>query len=317
MYTFVNMYIWIRALSRFFFRVVESSFTITVYGHPGIPIVDMCWYSLYVYKYTYRHKHIFRVYTYIPARKLCAIGFSTPFTPFRLICTTSSELRCTSHLYQFEWAGVDIRWFSVDGFDTRWIPSSLSCGMDRYIYEHETPFFFSPFPCVERSFTTTVYGHPGIPLVDMSTSGTTAPRWTSECIAMSCSVLRPQCVATKGRASLFSTCPRTVHLRRGEPNCGLQERKKKWDGERDLEEERASMLERERKNGKKTQGGEDTSGTWCLQVLFCKRPQSLVAKMQKGTSMSRLFMGLCHPEVFCLELFTSVHRLFSAKDRHH
>jgi len=34
------------------------------------------------------------------------------------------------HFYShpFEWAGVDIRWFSVDEFDTRWILRSLSCG---------------------------------------------------------------------------------------------------------------------------------------------------------------------------------------------
>ena len=25
-------------------------------------------------------------------------------------------------------SGVDIRWFPVDGFDTCWIPRSLSCG---------------------------------------------------------------------------------------------------------------------------------------------------------------------------------------------
>ena len=30
--------------------------------------------------------------------------------------------------HPFEWAGVDIRWVSVDGFDTCWIPGSFSCG---------------------------------------------------------------------------------------------------------------------------------------------------------------------------------------------
>jgi len=36
----------------------------------------------------------------------------------------SAFLICTTN----EWAGVDIRWFPVDGIDTRWIPRSLSCG---------------------------------------------------------------------------------------------------------------------------------------------------------------------------------------------
>jgi len=61
----------------------------------------------------------------IPPTKLLGSGISTPYTPFCLICDISSELKCISHVYPFEWAGVDIRWFSVDGFDTRWNPSSL------------------------------------------------------------------------------------------------------------------------------------------------------------------------------------------------
>ena len=43
------------------------------------------------------------------------------FDPFCLMCTISSEFKGISHLCPFEWAGVDIRWCSVDGFDMRWI----------------------------------------------------------------------------------------------------------------------------------------------------------------------------------------------------
>ena len=68
----------------------------------------------------------------MPPKKLLGSGFSTPYTHFFLMCIISSELTCVSHFYPFEWAGVDIRWFSVDGFDTRWIPRSFSCGM--YVY---------------------------------------------------------------------------------------------------------------------------------------------------------------------------------------
>jgi len=64
-----------------------------------------------------------------PTEKLLGSGFSTPCLPFCLVCTNSSKLKFISHLYLFRWAGVDIRWFSVDGFDTHWIPSSYSCGI--------------------------------------------------------------------------------------------------------------------------------------------------------------------------------------------
>ena len=63
-----------------------------------------------------------------PPKKLLGSGFGYPYTPFCLICTISSELKCISYVYLFEWAGDDIRWFSVDGVDTRWIPRSFSCG---------------------------------------------------------------------------------------------------------------------------------------------------------------------------------------------
>ena len=44
------------------------------------------------------------------------------------ICTTKSELENVFILYHEESAMVDIRWFPVDGFDTRCIPRRYSCG---------------------------------------------------------------------------------------------------------------------------------------------------------------------------------------------
>jgi len=67
--------------------------------------------------------HYFQI-THLP-KKLLGSGFSTPYTPFCLICTISSELTCISHVHPFEWARVDIRWITVDGFDTPWIPRSF------------------------------------------------------------------------------------------------------------------------------------------------------------------------------------------------
>ena len=69
--------------------------------------------------------------TLSPPTKLLGSGFSTPYTPFCLICTISSELTCISHFHSFEWAGFDIRLFSEDGVDTRLIPRSGSCGLVR------------------------------------------------------------------------------------------------------------------------------------------------------------------------------------------
>jgi len=57
-----------------------------------------------------------------------------------------SELKCSSHLYPFEWAGVDIRLFSVDGFDTRWIPGSSSCGIARCIVPDMPDVLFEILP---------------------------------------------------------------------------------------------------------------------------------------------------------------------------
>jgi len=64
-----------------------------------------------------------------PPKKLLKNGFLTPYTSFYLICTISSELTYISHLYHLEWAGVESRQFSVDGFDTRWIPRKVLCGV--------------------------------------------------------------------------------------------------------------------------------------------------------------------------------------------
>jgi len=54
---------------------------------------------------------------------------ATVSTLFGLTCTIRAQLTyfpiCTTN----EWAGVDIRWFPVDRFDTRWIPRSFSCSI--------------------------------------------------------------------------------------------------------------------------------------------------------------------------------------------
>jgi len=76
------------------------------------------------------------IYTYIciciPPKNLRCGGFSTPYTHLCLICTIKSELLyipiCTTN----EWAGVDIRWFPVDGFDSRCISRSFLCDIPTY-----------------------------------------------------------------------------------------------------------------------------------------------------------------------------------------
>jgi len=90
---------------------------------------------VYVHTYLYIHVHTnvcINECTYIsnclPPNKLLGCGVSTPYTLLCLICTISSELNYSlifSHLR----AGVDIRWFSVDGFDSHWIPRSCSSGL--------------------------------------------------------------------------------------------------------------------------------------------------------------------------------------------
>jgi len=48
----------------------------------------------------------------LPPKKLLGSGFSTLYAPFCLICTISSELKCISHLFLFEWAGFVPIWVS-------------------------------------------------------------------------------------------------------------------------------------------------------------------------------------------------------------
>jgi len=60
---------------------------------------------------------------------------SSEWLVFDSVCTILFEFYHKSELKHFsicttiEWAGVDIRWVSMDGFDTRWIPRSFSCGL--------------------------------------------------------------------------------------------------------------------------------------------------------------------------------------------
>jgi len=50
---------------------------------------------------------------------------------YTLLFDLYHELRseALSDFHPFERAGVEVRWFLVDGFDTCWIPRSFSCGM--------------------------------------------------------------------------------------------------------------------------------------------------------------------------------------------
>jgi len=63
-----------------------------------------------------------------PHQKLQSDEFSTSKIPFMLICTTNSKISVILDLYHNECVGANIRWFPVDGFDTRCIPGSFSCG---------------------------------------------------------------------------------------------------------------------------------------------------------------------------------------------
>jgi len=65
---------------------------------------------------------------YICQKRFLEVGFRTRVTPF-VWFVPLAKLTCTFILTHFECAGVDIRWFSVDGFDTRWIPRNHSCRM--------------------------------------------------------------------------------------------------------------------------------------------------------------------------------------------
>jgi len=63
-----------------------------------------------------------------PPKNLLGCRFLTPYILFCLISHVCTEL--FSILLRFEWARVDIRWFSVDVFDTRWIPICFLCGKE-------------------------------------------------------------------------------------------------------------------------------------------------------------------------------------------
>jgi len=67
-------------------------------------------------------------------------GFDPVSTPvFNLYDQLRTRLLSNFHL--FELAGVDIRWISVDGFDTRWVPKRVPCGcaMERSPYVQKSP----------------------------------------------------------------------------------------------------------------------------------------------------------------------------------
>jgi len=58
-------------------------------------------------------------------RSFVVAGFRPPYTPFCVICRIYSELTYFPICTTDEKAGVDKRWFWVDGFDTRWIQKKL------------------------------------------------------------------------------------------------------------------------------------------------------------------------------------------------
>jgi len=58
-------------------------------------------------------------------RSFVVAGFRPPYTPFCVICRIYSELTYFPICTTDEKAGVDKRWFWVDGFDTRWIQRKL------------------------------------------------------------------------------------------------------------------------------------------------------------------------------------------------
>ena len=69
-----------------------------------------------------------------------------------IVFTHSSDLyyqhptQSLSDFHPFELAGFDIRWFSVDGFDTQWIPRSDSCSVD-IIYMNKATWGAHGVPC--------------------------------------------------------------------------------------------------------------------------------------------------------------------------
>jgi len=72
-----------------------------------------------------------------PQKKLLGSGFQIPYSPFSLIYTIHFYLHYAPICTRYQWVGVDICWFPVDGFDTRCIPRLFSCGMccDSFIWD--------------------------------------------------------------------------------------------------------------------------------------------------------------------------------------
>ena len=139
MYTYIYIYLYIYLHIYTYFWNIYIYICVHIY-------VFIC-HRMYIYMFICICQYIY-IYTYIYiccAYPKCFLGAGFqprihPFVGFSMICTMSSEFKYISHLYPLEWAGVDIRWFSVDGFDTRWIPCSFSCG---YIHMKLNPFCIS------------------------------------------------------------------------------------------------------------------------------------------------------------------------------
>jgi len=79
---------------------------------------------------------------HVPPRKLLCRGFSTPV--HLLLFDLYHYLRTKAHFdfHPFEWAGVDIHWFAVDGFYTGWIPTSFSFGRHTRTQTHTNPYIY-------------------------------------------------------------------------------------------------------------------------------------------------------------------------------
>jgi len=61
------------------------------------------------------------------AQRASWMRVSEPVCTLCLSCTINSELNYFLIHHQFMCSGVNIRWFPVNGFDTRWIPRNFSC----------------------------------------------------------------------------------------------------------------------------------------------------------------------------------------------
>ena len=90
--------------------------------------------TTHIYPHTllhaYLHTHqsfLYGVETPLP-RSFLGAGFRPRIHPFDWFVPLAPKQRVFLICNHFEWAGVDIRWLLVDGFDTRWTPRSFSCG---------------------------------------------------------------------------------------------------------------------------------------------------------------------------------------------